>query len=115
VRRLIATGIIAKQVAIVTPEKLRPTLTAIVEITLDVQSAERLSEFEACALVEPAVLQCYRVASGPDFVVIVQVPDMPAYHALVHRVFTARTNVRNVRTFFSVHRAKFETQINTTR
>jgi Lrp/AsnC family leucine-responsive transcriptional regulator len=36
---------------------------------------------------------------------------MPAYHALVHRAFTAQANVRNVRTFFSVHRAKFETRI----
>jgi len=57
------------------------------------------------------VLQCYRVSPGPDFVVIVQVADMPAYHALAHRVFTAQANVRNVRTFFSVHRAKFETRI----
>jgi Lrp/AsnC family leucine-responsive transcriptional regulator len=36
---------------------------------------------------------------------------MPAYHALAHRAFTAQANVRNVRTFFSVHRAKFETRI----
>ena len=33
---------------------------------------------------------------------------MPAYHALVNRVFTATANVRNVRTFFSVHRSKFD-------
>ena len=37
--------------------------------------------------------------------------DMAAYHALVHRAFTAQANVRNVRTVFSVHRAKFETRI----
>jgi Lrp/AsnC family leucine-responsive transcriptional regulator len=34
---------------------------------------------------------------------------MPAYHALVHRSLTAQANVRNVRTFFSVYRSKFET------
>jgi Lrp/AsnC family leucine-responsive transcriptional regulator len=114
VRRLVATGVITKQVAIVEANKLGPTLTAIVELTLDIQSTERLTEFEASVLAEPAVLPCYRVSSGPDFVMIVQVPDMPAYHALVHRAFTARANVRNVRTFFSVHCAKFETKINTT-
>jgi len=36
------------------------------------------------------------------------VADMPAYHALVQRLFTQDANVRNVKAFFSVHRAKFE-------
>ena len=111
VRRLVDDGVIDRQVAILSAEKLGSTLTAIVEITLDVQAAERLDEFERGMLTERAVLQCYRVSPGPDFVVIAQVKDMPAYHALVHRAFTAQANVRNVRTFFSVHRAKFETRI----
>lgn len=111
VRRLVETGVIARQVAILAPEKLGSTLTAIVEITLDVQAAESLDAFERSVIDERAVLQCYRVSTGPDFVVIAQVPDMPAYHALVHRAFTAQANVRNVRTFFSVHRSKFETRI----
>jgi Lrp/AsnC family leucine-responsive transcriptional regulator len=106
VRRLVDEGVIDRQVAILSAEKL-----GIVEITLDVQAAERLDEFERSMLAERAVLQCYRVSPGPDFVVIAQVKDMPAYHALAHRAFTAQANVRNVRTFFSVHRAKFETRI----
>jgi Lrp/AsnC family leucine-responsive transcriptional regulator len=111
VRRLNELGIIHKQVAILDPAKLGSTLTAIVEITLDVQAAERLDDFEARMREEAAVLQCYRVSPGPDFLLVAQVKDMPAYHALVHRAFTAQANVRNVRTFFSVHRAKFETRI----
>ncbi|SIT18338.1 Lrp/AsnC family transcriptional regulator [Achromobacter sp. MFA1 R4] len=111
VRRLVEEGVIDRQVAILAAEKLGSTLTAIVEITLDVQAAESLDAFEQSMLTEHAVLQCYRVSPGPDFVVIAQVKDMPAYHALVHRAFTAQANVRNVRTFFSVHRAKFETRI----
>jgi len=111
VRRLVEAGVIERQVAILAPEKLGSTLTAIIEITLDVQAAESLDSFERSLVDEPAVLQCYRVSPGPDFVVVAQVPDMPAYHALVRRAFTAQANVRNVRTFFSVHRSKFETRI----
>lgn len=111
VKRLSETGVIARQVALLAPEKLGPTLTAIVEITLDHQGAERLVAFEALVASEDAVLQCYRVSPGPDFVLVVQVADMPAYHAFAHRVFAAHANVRNVRTFFSVHRSKFETRI----
>ncbi len=55
--------------------------------------------------------QCYRVSPGPDFVLVVQPPDMPGYHALVQRLFTQDANVRNVKSFFGVRRAKFETRI----
>lgn len=111
VRRLTELGIISKQVAILDASKIGNTLTAIIEVTLDVQSAERLQTFEESMQHESSILQCYRVSTGPDFVLIAQVVDMPAYHALVHRALTADANVRNVRTFFSVHRSKFDTRI----
>jgi Lrp/AsnC family leucine-responsive transcriptional regulator len=98
-------------VAILDVTKLGHALTAIIEVTLDVQSAERLHVFEETVQHESSILQCYRVSTGPDFVLIAQVIDMPAYHALVHRALTAEENVRNVRTFFSVHRSKFDTRI----
>ncbi|OXR50141.1 AsnC family transcriptional regulator [Pusillimonas sp. T2] len=110
VRRLTAAGIIEKQVAILNTEALGIGLTAICEITLDRQTADHYAAFEALAIQEEAVLQCYRVSPGPDFVVVAQVADMPAYHALAHRVFTSQRNVRNVRTFFATHRAKFDTR-----
>jgi len=111
VKRLADAGVIARQVALVAPEKVGAGLTAIVEITLDRQAAEYMQEFEALVAGESAVLQCYRVSPGPDFVLIVQVADMPAYHALAHRLFASHANVRNVRSFFSIHRSKFETRI----
>jgi Lrp/AsnC family leucine-responsive transcriptional regulator len=111
VKTMTDSGIIQRQVAIVAPDKVGAGLSAIVEITLDVQAAERMAEFEKLAETEAAVLQCYRVSPGPDFVLIVQVADMPAYHELAHRLFTAHANVRNVKTYFATHRSKFETRI----
>lgn len=110
-RRLKELGVIAKQVVILDTSKIVQTLTAIIEVTLDVQTAEQLQSFEELMQKEPCILQCYRVSTGPDFVLIAQVRDMQAYHALVQRALTAEANVRNVRTFFSVHRSKFDTQI----
>lgn len=111
VKHLTETGVIARQVALLAPDKVGAGLTAIVEITLDVQAAERMEEFEQHVAGEAAVLQCYRVSPGPDFVLVLQVADMPAYHALAHRLFATRTNVRNVKTYFSTFRSKFETRI----
>jgi Lrp/AsnC family leucine-responsive transcriptional regulator len=111
VKQLMENGVIERQVVIVAPEKAGARLTAIVEITLDVQAANRMEEFERVVADEPAVLQCYRVSPGPDFVLVVQVADMPAYHALAHRLFTTHSNVRNVKAYFSTFRSKFETRI----
>jgi Lrp/AsnC family transcriptional regulator, leucine-responsive regulatory protein len=111
VRTLIEQGVIEKQVAIVSPLALGQTLTAIVEVTLDAQNAERLDGFEALLLGEAAIIQCYRVSPGPDFVLIVMVKDMPAYHSFAQRLFTAQNHVRQLRVYFSVKRAKFDTRI----
>jgi DNA-binding Lrp family transcriptional regulator len=111
VKRLVESGFIERRVAILAPGRLGPLLTAIVEVTLDRQGSELLDAFEARAVAEPAVSQCHRVSPGPDFVLIVQVEDMTAYQALVQRLFTADANVRNVKSFFSIRRAKFSTAL----
>lgn len=112
VRRLHDSGLIERQVALVRPERLAALqghgLTAIVEVSLDRQGAEHLDAFEARAVAEPAVQQCWRVSPGPDFVLVVHVADMPAHLALGQRLFTQDANVRNVRAFFATRRAKFE-------
>ena len=108
VRRLVDEGVIERRVALLNPQALGVGLTALVEITLDRQGAEHLDAFEARAVADTAVQQCWRVSPGPDFVLVLFVADMPAYHALVQRLFTQDANVRNVKAFFSVKRAKFE-------
>lgn len=111
VRRLVQAGVIERRIAIVNAEAAGGGITAIVEVTLEQQTAELLDRFEADATAAAEVQQCYRVASGPDFVLIVFVSDVAAYHAFAHRVLTAQANVRNVRSFFAVKRSKFEPAI----
>lgn len=111
VRRLHALGLIERQVAIVRPEAIAPLvghgLQALVEVTLERQHAEALDAFETLAVAEDAVQQCWRVSPGPDFMLVVACSDMPAYLALSQHLFTAHSNVRNVKTFFATKRAKF--------
>jgi Lrp/AsnC family transcriptional regulator, leucine-responsive regulatory protein len=111
VKRLENEGIIERRVAVLSPDRLLAGLTAVVEISLDQQGSELMDAFERRVIEEEAVQQCYRVASGPDFVLILQVRDMESYHAAAHRLLSADANVRNVRTFFAVKRAKMSTRI----
>ncbi len=115
VQRLLALGLIDKRVALLNPQRLADItgwgLSVLVEISLDVQTTEALDAFEARAVAEDAVQQCWRVSPGPDFVLVVQVADMPAYQELARRLFSEDSLVRNVRAFFAVKRAKFGTAV----
>ncbi len=115
VKRLSALGVIERQIALLNPQRVQALLghglTAIVEVSLTQQDAQTLAAFEARLHPEVAVQQCYRVSSGPDFVLIVHAREMADYLALVQRVFTSDAQVRNVKAFFSVLRSKFEPKI----
>lgn len=115
VKRLRDLGLIARQVAILDVDRLAPQLghglQAVVEITLDRQGDEQQRAFEERVIGDAAVQQCYRVSPGPDFILIVHTRDMPEYLALAQRLFSSDANVRNVKAFFSMRRAKFEPRI----
>jgi Lrp/AsnC family transcriptional regulator, leucine-responsive regulatory protein len=115
VKRLRDAGLIEREIAVLNPQKLAASLghglEAVVEISLDRQGNEEQQAFEQRVIADDAVQQCYRVSPGPDFILIVAARDMQDYLALAQRLFTSDANVRNVKAFFSVRRAKFRPRI----
>jgi Lrp/AsnC family leucine-responsive transcriptional regulator len=115
VKRLHDLGLIERQVAILDPARLAQALghglQAVIEVSLDRQGESEQDAFEMRAVADGAVQQCYRVSPGPDFVLIAHVTDMPGYLAFAQRLFTSDANVRNVKAFFAVKRAKFAPRI----
>ena len=94
VKRLRDSGLIAREVALLAPEKLAAVLghglQAVVEITLDRQGAEEQQTFESRVAADTAVQQCYRVSPGPEFVLVVHTRDMPDYLQLAQRLHCER-------------------------
>jgi Lrp/AsnC family transcriptional regulator, leucine-responsive regulatory protein len=111
VRRLLYEGVVERRVALLNPHAVGEGLTALVEVTLDRQGAEHLDAFEARVVAVANVQQCWRVSPGPDFVLVLQVLSMADYHALSQSLFTQDANVRNVKAYFSVKRAKFDPRL----
>ena len=107
VKRLTQAGLIERRVALLAPDKLGAGLSAIVEVTLDRQGAEHLDTFEQHVHDTREVQQCWRVSPGPDFVLVLHTSDMATYAQLAQRLFTQHANVRNVKSYFAVKRAKF--------
>lgn len=115
VKRLRDAGLIERQIAVLSNDALSLLvghgLTAIVEITLDRQGQEALDAFETRVAPDESVQQCYRVSPGPDFILVVHATGMPGYLELTQRLFTSDANVRNVKAFFSIKRAKFQPKV----
>jgi len=115
VKRLREGGLIEREMAVLNPERVAAALgyglEAVVEVSLDRQGSEEQEAFEQRVAADDAVQQCYRVSPGPDFILIVHARDMQDYLALAQRLLTSDANVRNVKAFFSVKRAKFRPRI----
>src|SRR3954452_8741228 len=115
VKRLLDAGLIEREMAVLSPERMAAAgghgMEAVVEVSLDRQGSELQEAFEQRVIADDAVQQCYRVSPGPDFILIVHARDMQDYLALAQRLFTSDANVRNVKAFFSVKRAKFRPRI----
>jgi len=115
VKRLREAGLVEREMAILNPQRMAESLghglEAVVEVSLDRQGSEEQDAFEQRVVEDEAVQQCYRVSPGPDFILVVHARDMQDYLALSQRLLTSDANVRNVKAFFSVKRAKFRPRI----
>jgi Lrp/AsnC family transcriptional regulator, leucine-responsive regulatory protein len=111
VRRLQAHGYIARQVAILAPEKLGQLLHVVVEVQMERDRKDLYQQFVSRIEKARAVKQCYQVTGEVDFVLIVVVPDMDAYDRFCDEVLYADPNMRKFRTMVSRFRNKFDTEI----
>jgi Lrp/AsnC family transcriptional regulator, leucine-responsive regulatory protein len=112
-KRLREDGIIEAEVAIVSPEAVGRSLTAIVGVIIDKDRplSQALAEFKRLMLNTPEVLQCYDVMGEFDFIVIITTKDMQEYEALSRKLFMENPNIRRYKTSPVVRRVKSETMI----
>ncbi len=111
VKRLSDNGYIEKKVALLNPDSFGPSLHMVVEVVMDNDQRRVNQEFVRRVQASPEVKQCYKVTGEVDFVLIVMVPNMPAYEAFCDRVLYDDPNMRKFRTLISLSREKFETAI----
>ncbi len=104
-------GIVERIVALLAPQRLGPLLQAVVEVTLEHQGRDGIEAFAQWAAARDEVQQCYRMASGPDFVLLLVLRDMAQYDAWAERLHAAGLPVRNLRSYFVQRRLKFTTAL----
>ena len=96
--RLREQKIIQAEVAIVSPDALGRSLSAIVEVTLDTDRPKVVEEFQRAIQAAPEVMQGYYVTGNADFVLIVTAKSIQDYEEFAHRFFSKRPHVKYFRT-----------------
>jgi DNA-binding Lrp family transcriptional regulator len=105
------TGVIAQNTAVVDPDKVPLTITAIVEVHLRDERASTVDAAKAIFREAPEVQQCYYVTGGSSFVLIIVTPDMRTYEALTRKLFATNDLVARYRTLIALDKVKTGTGI----
>lgn len=105
------SGVIKSNVAIIDPETVGATITAIVEVKLKDERAATVDRAKSLFGDTPEVQQCYYVTGGISFVLVIIAPTMPSYEALTRRLFAENDLVAEFRTLIALDRVKAGTAV----
>jgi Lrp/AsnC family leucine-responsive transcriptional regulator len=104
--RLRERKVIEAEVAIVSPDAMGLSLTAIVEVTLDTDRPKVVEEFQRAIQAAPEVMQAYYVTGNADYVLVITAKNMAEYEAFACEFLSKRPHVKHFRTSIVMRRVK---------
>ncbi len=104
-------GVITKQVAIVDPNKVGYSLTAVVMVEMARSNNSMQHRFERLMNDQPRVMSCYEVSGDADFMLMVNAKNMSDYHQFTRNLLTYENNVRSFKSQFVMNFTKSGTKI----
>jgi DNA-binding Lrp family transcriptional regulator len=111
VKKLEQSGVIAKRVAIVNPEKIGKETIAFVSLSLTGHSGKNVQKFWKAIEDLPEVLECYHIAGETDFILKVIAENIRDYEVFLLEKLTAISNVGRIKTSFVMSTIKYQTKI----
>jgi DNA-binding Lrp family transcriptional regulator len=96
------SGIISGYRADINLRALGYTATVIVSISLDSQSDEALSAFEAAAAASPSVLRCHLMSGRDDYLLTVVAQSIEHYERIYRQEIATLPRVARIETAFAL-------------
>lgn len=112
IRRMEAEGVIARNAAIIDPDKVGLPLTIFVQVELVSETPEDIDRMKRRFQDASEVQQCFYVTGEADFMLVVVVESMAAYENFTRECFFRDSNVKKFRTFVSMDRVKTGLSLN---
>lgn len=111
VRALEAAGVIARRVALLDPARLGPSVSMVVQVTLERQTDALLEAFETAVNGFPEVMECYLMTGDSDYLLRVVVRDTAAFRDFVIDRLTKAPGVANIRSSIALKQVKYQTSL----
>ena len=111
VRLLEQAGVISGYFGLINPDKLGPTISVFIQITLERQSEKVLEVFERVVTDLPEVMECHLMTGGADYLLRVVVQDTVALREFILDKLTKTPGVDTIRSSFSLKQVKFKTAL----
>lgn len=111
VKRLEASGVIEKYVAILNRERTGFGLLAIINISLSLHQISNLQLVKERLVQLEEVLECYQMTGDIDFLLKVAIQDMNSYTEFVNNKLSGIPGIQNIKTSFVLAALKSDTAI----
>jgi Lrp/AsnC family transcriptional regulator len=108
IQKLEEAGVIQKRVALLDPRSIGLGLTIFVQVETGDHSKEWLERFAGTVSEMPEVMDVYRMAGDVDYLLRIEVADMPAYDDFYQKLI-ASIPLKNVTSRFAMERVKSTT------
>ncbi len=105
-KKLRSTGVIEREIAVLSPAKVGREMTVIVQVMLERESRLHLDTFKRRMKSAPEVQQCYYTTGEADFILLVIVEDINAYEAFTQEYFFDESNVSKFTSSIVMDRVK---------
>jgi len=105
-KKLRETGVIEKEIAVLSSAKLGREMTIIVEVILERENRAHLDSFKRRMRSAPCVQQCYYTTGEADFMLILVVSDIKEYEVFTQAHFFDETNISRFKTSIVMDRVK---------
>ncbi len=110
-KKLRETGVIEKEIAVLSPAKLGREMTVIVGVSLERESRMHLDLFKRRMRQARQVQQCYYATGDADFLLVVAVKDIKEYEAFTQEYFFDESNVSRFTSSVVMDRVKVSLDI----
>ncbi|CUJ88910.1 Lrp/AsnC family transcriptional regulator [Shimia thalassica] len=105
-QKLRTTGVIEREIAVLSPTKMGAEMTIVTEVLLERESRAQLDEFKRRMRSAPCVQQCYYTTGESDFVLILTVRDIQEYEEFTQTYFFDNSNISRFKTAVVMDRVK---------
>ena len=105
-KKLRDSGVIEREVAVLSPSKLGREMTIVVEVILERENRAHLDAFKRKMREAPNVQQCYYTTGEADFLLILTVKNIHEYEEFTQTHFFDESNISRFKTAVVMDRVK---------